>query len=97
MKLYYGGCGRHMTFAVAEDTKDAIKKIGEKLGISYMPVEADVIDDIDGYAIVPALPVIEAKDNPDGAELRHCKKCDFTCENQGELLAHYREAHPKGA
>lgn len=26
---------------------------------------------------------------------KHCKKCDFTCENQGELLAHYKEAHPK--
>lgn len=26
---------------------------------------------------------------------KHCKKCDFTCENQGELLAHYREIHPK--
>jgi len=35
-------------------------------------------------------PVSESK------ELRHCKKCDFTCENQGELLAHYRTAHPKG-
>jgi hypothetical protein len=23
-------------------------------------------------------------------KLKHCKKCDFTCENQGELMAHYR-------
>jgi len=28
--------------------------------------------------------------------LRHCKKCDFTCETQGELLKHYREQHIKG-
>ncbi len=28
--------------------------------------------------------------------LRHCKKCDFTCETQGQLLAHYRDTHPKG-
>lgn len=28
--------------------------------------------------------------------LRHCKKCDFTCETQGELLRHYRELHGKG-
>lgn len=28
--------------------------------------------------------------------LRHCKKCDFSCESQGQLLAHYREMHPKG-
>lgn len=26
---------------------------------------------------------------------KHCKKCDFTCDNQGELMAHYRESHPK--
>ena len=26
---------------------------------------------------------------------RKCKKCDFTCETQGELLKHYRENHPK--
>jgi hypothetical protein len=24
---------------------------------------------------------------------KHCKKCDFTCENQGELLSHYRISH----
>jgi hypothetical protein len=28
-------------------------------------------------------------------ELLHCKKCDFTCENKGLLMAHYRENHPK--
>lgn len=26
---------------------------------------------------------------------RKCKKCNFTCETQGELLRHYRENHPK--
>ena len=23
-----------------------------------------------------------------------CKKCDFTCDNRGILLAHYRSEHP---
>ena len=27
--------------------------------------------------------------------IRRCKKCAFTCDNQGELLAHYRKNHPK--
>lgn len=31
----------------------------------------------------------------DTINIKHCKKCDFICENQGQLLAHYREAHPK--
>jgi hypothetical protein len=26
---------------------------------------------------------------------RHCKKCDFACDTQGELLQHYKTAHPK--
>lgn len=25
----------------------------------------------------------------------NCKKCDFTCSNKGELLAHYRKEHKK--
>ena len=25
--------------------------------------------------------------------MRHCKKCDFVCETQGQLLKHYREKH----
>ena len=42
-------------------------------------------------------------DNPDEIEnkvestetIRRCKKCDFTCGKQGDLLAHYRKNHPK--
>lgn len=26
----------------------------------------------------------------------HCKKCNFTTDNKGKLMAHYREYHPKG-
>lgn len=33
---------------------------------------------------------------PTESKLRHCRKCDFACETQGELLRHYREQHPKG-
>lgn len=41
---------------------------------------------------------IEIENNADTSEkikVKHCKKCDFTCTNQGELLAHYRSCHPK--
>ena len=30
-----------------------------------------------------------------GEKIKHCKKCEFTCANQGELLKHYRTEHPK--
>lgn len=26
---------------------------------------------------------------------KHCKKCEFACETQGELLQHYKHIHPK--
>ena len=32
----------------------------------------------------------------EGIKLKHCKKCDFTCDNQSLLLKHYKEQHPKG-
>ena len=34
-------------------------------------------------------------DEPAGA--LHCKKCEFTCDNKGILMAHYRSAHSKEA
>lgn len=45
---------------------------------------------------LPAKP-IEAEEVEIRTEntLRHCKKCDFVCATQGELLRHYRENHPK--
>jgi hypothetical protein len=27
------------------------------------------------------------------SKLRHCKKCEFSCKNQGEMLMHYRIEH----
>lgn len=53
-----------------------------------MPTDADAESDdteTDVYPITVTAPT-----------LRHCKKCDFTCETQGQLLAHYRQFHPKG-
>lgn len=29
------------------------------------------------------------------SEVLKCKKCEFTCSNRGELMAHYRKDHPK--
>ena len=25
----------------------------------------------------------------------HCKKCDFTCSNKGEIMSHHKREHPK--
>lgn len=103
MKLYYGGFGDYMEFVVAENEEQAILKVGIKINAPFLPIKVTEIVEVDGYIVQIANTTfaekpIEAEEVEITAEttLRHCKKCDFTCENQGELLAHYREKHPKG-
>ena len=103
MKLYYGGFGDYMEFVVADSEEQAILKVGIKINAPFLPIKVTEIVEVDGYIVqiantTFAEKTIEAEEVEITAEttLRHCKKCDFTCENQGELLAHYREKHPKG-
>ena len=103
MKLYYGGFGDYMEFVVSENEEQAVLKVGIKINAPFLPIKVTEIVEVDGYIVQIANTTfaekpIEAEEVEITAEttLRHCKKCDFTCENQGELLAHYREKHPKG-
>ena len=109
MKLYYGGFGDYMEFVVAENEEQAVLKVGIKINAPFLPIKVTEIQNIDGYHIRidgwDVSPITTFAEKPIEAEeveitaektLRHCKKCDFTCDNQGELLAHYREKHPKG-
>lgn len=103
MKLFYGGFGDYKTFAVAETEQGAIERIGRKINAPFLPVTAEEISEVDGYSIRPVTegqqetPTVETPVEPEKpVSLRQCKKCDFACESQGELLKHYREEHPKG-
>ena len=103
MKLYYGGFGDYMEFVVAENEEQAILKVGIKINAPFLPIKVTEIVKVDGYIVqitntTFAEKPIEAEEVEITAEktLRHCKKCDFTCETQGQLLAHYREFHSKG-
>ena len=108
LKLYYGGFGDSFAFTVEEDEASAIAKIGEKINAPFLPITAHEISEVDGYQIVPTCTprsgymAVVTEDTPEAktettiTDVRHCKKCDFTCETQGELLKHYREIHPKG-
>ena len=106
LKLYYGGFGDFFVFTVAENEASAITKIGEKINAPFLPITAQEISEVDGYAIsfcgcdvkteAPISETPQEIETIDEVSMRHCKKCDFTCETQGELLKHYREIHPKG-
>lgn len=103
MNLYYGGFGDYKTFTVAKDTQSAIESIGKKINAPFLPVTVEEISEVDGFSIAPtAAGVVVSKMETTTVEeekpvtLRQCKKCDFACESQGELLKHYRECHPKG-
>lgn len=39
--------------------------------------------------------VVQEDKNEEEKNIKKCQKCDFTCDNQGELLKHYRKEHPK--
>ena len=110
MKLYYGGFGDYMDFVVAENEEQAVLKVGIKINAPFLPIKVTEIVEVDGYIVQIANTTFAEK--PIEAEkveisheeieikseisLRHCKKCEFTCETQGQLLAHYREFHSKG-
>ncbi len=106
LKLYYGGFGDSFVFTVAENSVSAITKIGEKINAPFLPITAQEISEVDGYGIgildgdakteIPVSETPQETETIDEVATRHCKKCDFTCETQGELLRHYREFHPKG-
>ena len=99
MKLFYGGFGAYFEYAVAETEEKAIEIIGKKINAPFLPITAKEISEVDGFAIQIApgeKPFISENPTETESTLRHCKKCDFTCETQGQLLAHYREQHPKG-
>ena len=103
MNLYYGGFGKYNEFVVADSEEQAISKVGAKINAPFLPIKVTEIAEVDGYIVQIANATFAEK--PIEAEkveikseisLRHCKKCDFTCETQGQLLAHYREFHSKG-
>lgn len=104
LKLYYGGFCDYKEFVVAENEEQAILKVGIKINAPFLPITVVEIPEVDGYQIQPIgekteIPVSKTQTETEISEettLRHCKKCDFTCETQGQLLAHYRENHPKG-
>lgn len=48
------------------------------------------------FEIVTAEPEqSEPQEQPQEVTLKKCKKCDFTCDNQGDLMRHYKTEHPK--
>ena len=106
LKLYYGGFGDSFVFTAAENEASAIIQIGKKINASFLPITAQEISEVDGYGIsvcgcdveteAPVSETPQETETIDEVSTRHCKKCDFTCETQGELLRHYREFHPKG-
>ena len=106
LKLYYGGFGDFFVFTAAENEASAISQIGKKINAPFLPITAQEISEVDGYAIslcgcdakteAPVSETPQETETIDEVSTRHCKKCDFTCETQGELLRHYREFHPKG-
>lgn len=63
----------------------------------YLELKAEPVGEKVGKThFVPAMTITtKGQEETKEENKKHCKKCDFICNNQGELLSHYREAHPK--
>jgi len=96
IKLYYGGFGDYKDFVAAESEPEAIEALGKKLNAPFLPIFADEVTEVDGYSVSLLMESPIETEKCEETTLRHCKKCDFMCETQGQLLQHYRECHPKG-
>jgi len=49
-------------------------------------------------ALTPLFAVVEEEFIEEPKEekpILYCKKCDFTCDNHGLMMSHYRTQHPK--
>lgn len=68
MNLYKGGYGRYEFFTVAKSKKEAIANIQKNDGMACLPVNAEVIDNIDGYKIVPSKKDVKAEVTEDGED-----------------------------
>ena len=63
----------------------------------HMPYKAEPDGKRVANTVVVPVMTITTNDSPkEEVKLKHCKKCDFVCENQGDLLAHYRNHKKEG-
>lgn len=58
----------------------------------YMPMKAEPDGErVTKTFVVPPITITTKDDKPEEKKVLRCKKCDFTTDNQGLLMAHYRE------
>jgi len=63
----------------------------------HIPLKAETAGERVAKTVVVPVMTITTSDSPkEEVKLKHCKKCDFACENQGDLLAHYRTHKKEG-
>jgi len=60
----------------------------------YIELKAETVGEKQAKTVTNTTTTITTKENEenkvDESKLKYCKKCDFTCDNQGDLLTHYR-------
>lgn len=58
----------------------------------YIEMKAEPVGEkVKKTVVVPPMQITTKEDESVETEnKKRCKKCDFTCDNQGDLLAHYR-------
>lgn len=79
------------------DDKDYIERC--KPVFDYIELDAKEVGSRVKVAVaMPKMTIVnnlaeKVKEEAKTSLMKKCKKCDFECDNQGDLLAHYRSAH----
>jgi hypothetical protein len=78
-----------------------VQRVTGKKGFSF---DSDGVYETDNELLIKVLSqnfTIDEQSNEENnsqgeeIKLKNCKKCEFTCKTQGEILKHYKEDHPK--
>lgn len=74
------------------DTDEYRPRIAKAIMKTYKYMELHEKYEIEPDTEIVVKEEINAEKKPsEEIKLRHCKKCDFTCESQGDLMRHYKE------
>jgi hypothetical protein len=79
--------------------EDGLYETNNEMLIKLLAPIFEVVGEVTESATIDLIPevIVEPTEEiePVKTTMKKCSKCDFECENQGTMLAHHREKHPK--
>lgn len=79
--------------------EDGLYETKNEMLIKLLTPIFEVVNEVTEAPTIDLIPVVIVERTeeiePVKTTMKKCKKCDFECENQGDLMAHYKKEHQK--